>query len=543
MESGFLTFILVSSFAVYSSHVGVTDWDDVVVAREGMPTTLVCTDTTVRGDVAINWKVQSLGADEWKLVLSASERKEFSGGASKASMRLIDPNFQDTGVFSLFFLPSMEDSGLYSCLIKQQGRTLKERIILLAILTVTVVPPAPILQHSTLRLIASVTPDFAATKITWAAPGGISMKSEKKPKTGTVAKLPQVQIVDSGAYICMVHPQGNSSSTLFAFNVDVTIDDDNVASFPNVTHASFYPKFPVGPLISTATQAQTSFTLTCPVVQGDYVRLYWHPPDNKNQNNMKLVYHYDRWRGSTLLTEQSKRLQLAGPPYNAEAGSFSFLLTPGLKDGGLYICDVYLNENAFSQRTLLSVLKVKTSHSSSKMELGCLYSERSQVQSANWKYQNKSRRLKMLSNGPGSISTILPVPITSDTAGNYTCTVQLKNGQTVWAIQAVTLPREVGMNESDSVTTPSLLPSLSALLLLVPLVAAAVCVLLWRQKHISERGIEQSLSVHSGEAENIYENPEDYRQAPPEGSVYMDLKPRGEDDVYKELERSEQCQS
>lgn len=73
---------------------------------------------------------------------------------------------------------------------------------------------------------------------------------------------------------------------------------------------------------------------------------------------MKLVYQYDRWRGSTTrFTEQSKRLQLAGPPYNAEAGSFSFLLTPGLRDGGLYICDVFLNDNAFSQRTVLSVLK------------------------------------------------------------------------------------------------------------------------------------------------------------------------------------------
>lgn len=74
---------------------------------------------------------------------------------------------------------------------------------------------------------------------------------------------------------------------------------------------------------------------------------------------MKLVYAYDRWRGSTLLTETSQRLQLAGPPYNAQAGSFSFLLTPGVKDGGLYICEVYLNDNAFSQRTLLSVLKGK----------------------------------------------------------------------------------------------------------------------------------------------------------------------------------------
>nr|XP_046255165.1 g6f-like isoform X2 [Scatophagus argus] len=525
MESGFLTFILVSSFAVYSSHTNTRAWDDVMVAREDMPTTLICTDT-VRGAVAINWKVKSLGADEWKLVLSANERNEFSGGASKASMRLTDPKFQDTGVFSLFFYPKMEDSGLYSCLIKQQERKVKERIILLAVLTVTVVPAAPILQQSTLRLIASVTPDFAISNITWTAPGGISLKSERKPKTGTVAKLPQVQMSDSGTYVCTVCSRGSSSKTLFTFDVDVDVD---------------------GPEISTATQAHTSFILTCPGVKGDYVLLYWQPADSKSQRNMKLVYKYDRWRD--FKSEQSKRLRLAGPPYNAEVGSFSFTLTPELKDGGLYICDVFLNDSAFSQRTRLSVMKVKASRSSSKLELelGCFYSEVSQVQSATWKYQDKSRQLQMLSKGPGSLTTILPIPITSNTAGNYTCTLQLKNGQTVWATQAVTLPH-VGRDESVSVTTPSpplpsLLPSLSALLLLVPLVAAAVCVLLWRQKHISNRGIEQSLSVHSGETENVYENPEDFRQAPPEGSVYMDLKPRGEDDVYKELERCEQCQS
>ncbi len=106
-----------------------------MVTRQGMPTILICTDTAVRGAIAINWKVKSLGADEWKLALSANERKEFSGVASKASMRLTDPNFQKTGVFSLFFLPEVEDSGYYSCLIKQQERNLKKKIILLAVLT------------------------------------------------------------------------------------------------------------------------------------------------------------------------------------------------------------------------------------------------------------------------------------------------------------------------------------------------------------------------------------------------------------------------
>lgn len=72
---------------------------------------------------------------------------------------------------------------------------------------------------------------------------------------------------------------------------------------------------------------------------------------------MRLVFQYDRWRGSTLQTEQSRKFQLAGPPYNAETGSFSFLLHPDLNDGGLYVCNVSLNDNIFSQKTKLSVLK------------------------------------------------------------------------------------------------------------------------------------------------------------------------------------------
>lgn len=87
---------------------------------------------------------------------------------------------------------------------------------------------------------------------------------------------------------------------------------------------------------------------------------------------------------------------------------------------------------------------VRTRHLSSKLELVCQYSERIQVQSASWKYQNKSRQLHMSSNGPGIITTTVSLPITHDTAGNYTCTLKLKNGQTIWATQVVTLPSEGG---------------------------------------------------------------------------------------------------
>lgn len=106
-----------------------------VVSRVGTFTTLVCTDKTATGAVSINWMVQLPGTEQWKLVFSANEKKEFSGGASKDSMQLTDHNFQDTGVFSLLFRAQMEDRGLYSCLVKQQRQVLKEWFILLVILT------------------------------------------------------------------------------------------------------------------------------------------------------------------------------------------------------------------------------------------------------------------------------------------------------------------------------------------------------------------------------------------------------------------------
>lgn len=52
------------------------------------------------------------------------------------------------------------------------------------------------------------------------------MKSEKNLKVGTVAKLPQVQYTDNGTYVCKVHPWGNSSNAVFAFNVDVIVDGE-----------------------------------------------------------------------------------------------------------------------------------------------------------------------------------------------------------------------------------------------------------------------------------------------------------------------------
>uniref|UniRef100_A0A8C6UUD8 Ig-like domain-containing protein n=1 Tax=Neogobius melanostomus TaxID=47308 RepID=A0A8C6UUD8_9GOBI len=458
------------------------DWNDVTVVREGTVATLVCIDETATGAVSVNWMAKPLGTARFKLVLSANERKELSTGASKHSVQLTDHNFQDTGVFSLRFRPERDDGGLYMCLVKRRLKVLKERFILLAVLTVRVVPLFPVPQNSTLRLIASVHPELGISQIIWVTPGAISLKTEKITNFGTISKLPLVQSSDDGAYVCMVYPKGNSSSAFFAFNVDVKVDADKVASFTNISH---------GDQISTAALADTVFPLTCPNVLG------------------------------TMCNCTGDLRMLTGRGvYEGGAGSFSFLLTPGTKDGGLYKCEVYKNDNTFSLLTLLTVVKVKTRQRSSKLELDCRYSELSQVQSAVWTFQNQSHRLPKESS-LGSITTSVPLPVRADRAGNYTCVLQLKNGQTVRATHTVTLPPRGGSNESAGVSDPSLLPSLSALLLVVPLVALVVGAFLWRRRHGSDRGIEQSLSVRSGETENIYENPEDMRQAPPQGSVYM----------------------
>lgn len=72
---------------------------------------------------------------------------------------------------------------------------------------------------------------------------------------------------------------------------------------------------------------------------------------------MTQLYHFDRWRRVTRPKLGGKSLQLAGSPYNPETGSFSFLLKPELRDGGLYACEVFLNDTVHIQKTLLTVFK------------------------------------------------------------------------------------------------------------------------------------------------------------------------------------------
>uniref|UniRef100_A0A8C6KHI2 Ig-like domain-containing protein n=1 Tax=Nothobranchius furzeri TaxID=105023 RepID=A0A8C6KHI2_NOTFU len=453
-----------TKFADALLFLSTLDEYDVVVVRENNPTTLGCAGNKLTGDMSINWMVKPGNVGEWKLILSVNEKTTFSGGAWKESIQLVDSHSQSTRDFSLLLSPKEEDGGLYTCLMKHQKRKVKEIVYLLAVFTVSLYPAPPVPQNSILRLIGRVTPDIAVTKITWTAPGGLLMKTERKPNTGTVTKLPLVQKSDGGTYTCTVYPQGNSTGVLAA-TVNLTVDADKVAPFTN--H-----------MIHTGTEAQKAFLLTCPSVQGDCVKLSWLPsnfnrgkyPDYKK---MKLVYKYDRWRGSAQ--RKKAGIRLAGLPYNAKAGSFSFQMSLDLSDGGIYICQVFLNDNIFLQNTTLSVLKVKTSNYSSKLELLCRFSEPHQVYRAVWEHSNESRQLVSSSRGPGSISTTLPLPITSDVVGRYTCILQLKNGQIIRADTVITVPSKGEISFVSDI-----------LLLLVPLLHTHTHTHIYRYTHLQD---------------------------------------------------------
>ncbi len=118
---------------------------------------------------------------------------------------------------------------------------------------------------------------------------------------------------------------------------------------------STYPVSSTGVPRSLAALSRSLVTLTCPPVLGDYVLLYWKYPDTKRT---ELIFQFDRWRQS--YTNHTKpHLHLKDPASLAAAGNFSFLLSPALKEGGFYLCEVFLDDKAFSQANTLSILHGK----------------------------------------------------------------------------------------------------------------------------------------------------------------------------------------
>ncbi|KAJ8289859.1 hypothetical protein GJAV_G00006140 [Gymnothorax javanicus] len=533
MELSFLPCtVIITLLSISGANSAEEDWDDIVVTKVDMPVNLSCSAWPLQGSVELEWLWKPVGQDTWSLVLSANQRQEFRGGASKADMHLADAHFQRLGDFSLYFKARANDAGLYSCLTDLGETRKSKRVTLLAILTVAVSPSLPVPNGSTLRLITEVVPSEAVSEAAWFSPQGLPLRSETFASRTVVCKLPQFGLADEGNYTCQIRPRGKVGSKHFLFTYRIMVDVSKSPQFSNLSH---------GTMVSTACVARTPVHLPCS--SGDYVLLYWQHPD---LDDMELVFSYDRWRRARIIHTKS-RLRLTDQSL-ADSGKFSFLLEPELKDGGVYRCEVFQNDNVFVKGTSLSVLKVHAKATHSALVLWCQYTQRSQVRRVAWTHQNQSYKLNWSSPAQGRLKTDVPLPSRPEVTGNYTCTLELKNGKVIRAVYTVTPPpaasapdpRALTVNPSSS--SPSIISPLSGLGLLVPLVAVAVGVLLWKRGHHRARPrMSQSVSHHSGELENVYENPEDLRQMSGQSAVYMDLKPTNDDDVYRELDRYEQC--
>ncbi|KAG9344975.1 hypothetical protein JZ751_009515 [Albula glossodonta] len=384
------------------------DWDDVVVAKVGLPVSLACSHVPLTGFVKLNWLWMPHGQDSWSLILSANQQKEFWGAASKPDMRLTDSKFRSSGDFSLYFKPRSTDGGRYSCVIEKAEEKLRQRITM----------------NSTLRLITVLSTSQAVSEVAWFSPEGQPMRSQNLTPEKVICKLPCVDQPDQGNYTCQIRPRGRFSQHLFLFTHTITVDGERVRK-PGEE----------GTMISVAILSHSPLTLPCASIAGDYVLLYWEHPDSRK---MEAVFFYDRWRRARPAPTRH-HIRLANSS-SADSGKFSFLLVPELREGGTYICEVFLNDNVFTQVTRVSVLQVNVRSTPSALALFCQYSQRSQVKRVTWTHQNQSRKLPWSSSAPGHIKTEVPLPLGPNLAGNYTCTMELKNGRLAKAVYTVTLP-------------------------------------------------------------------------------------------------------
>ncbi|XP_073728152.1 g6f-like isoform X2 [Misgurnus anguillicaudatus] len=538
-----LTVILVFSGICFIPSLATGDvWNSVIMVREGESITLSCFDSPPASSVMLTWKVRSVGGNRWSDLFS-----KVSPDSRRVHISMVfeGRTFEITTNGSLIFKAATPE--LYNCLIEGGDKKQQQKTVLLTLVKITVTPTPPVMLDRTLRLTALVSPPSVDIQGTWVSPSGKELYTEITRATGSLlSKLPIITSIDSGVYTCRISVHGNSGTYVSEHSVIVTVNEE-VFAFKDMTLET--PR-------SLAALSYSSVTLSCPPVLGDYVMLYRKRHDSK----MEHLFQFDRWRRS-YTNKSMPHLHLIDPASLAAAGNFSFLLIPALNDGGSYLCEVFLDDKAYSQSSTLSVLHGETKSSSSSLELICKYSERSQVEFIKWSHvKNPSRHLQ-LNAVLGSSTISVPYPVTPETAGEYACTLTLENGNSVKYIYYVQMSSTASVSPyytrdsagttfspssalppADSVSTSSHVTILSSLLFLIPIIAVAVGVLLWRQGCcITIRNVEQSLSYHSGEVENIYENPDDLRQTSPQGAVYMALKPTGEMDVYKELERSNQC--
>ncbi|XP_017340213.2 g6f-like isoform X1 [Ictalurus punctatus] len=524
----------------------VNAWSDVIVVKEGADVTLRCSEELHVIPRQVKCMMMPAEGTPWTMLFSVNisrgkaDREKIIHHQAGRILEISDHVF-------LRFTATMHSVGRYSCLLNKGDRTFNERIVLLAIIKLSLAPATVIPIDSTARLKAEVSPSYAVAGGTWLSRTGSPLLTDMSSAGTLLTKLPRFTSRDSGTYTCNITVDGRSGKPVYSYTLSVTVSDKDVAQFPNITY---------GPLYSLAALSLSAVTLPCADISGDYVLLYWWPPDSPDAKP-KLIFQFDRWRDSRTQSDFFVELHNHS---SVLSGNFSFLLRPELKDAGRYQCEVFRDDQVFAQITVLTVLNGYSTRSSSSIELNCAYAERSQINSVKWSHIQRPKLRLPASAVLGRMIISIDLPLTPVTAGQYACTLKLNNGQTIrylyTALMPSTeppccvseLPHELTtvslLQPTDGYSPPELsvlLQSLSLLLFLVPVVAVAVGVLLWRRGPCTfPQNVERTLSHYSGEVENIYENPEDLRQSPPQNAVYMDLKLTGETDVYRELDRYDQ---
>ncbi|XP_046704524.1 g6f-like isoform X2 [Silurus meridionalis] len=534
-------------FILPSAAQRVNAWSDVIVVEDGAAVTLLCPEEPFVTLRQVEWLVMPALEKLWTMLFSVNVIKESVNSKQtyrQAGRTLLISNHNS---ISLQFTATMESGGLYNCLLEKDDKKIKEKIVLLAVIKLTLAPAPVIYFRNTARLKAEVSPSYAVVGGTWVSHTGSPLFTIVSSPGTLITKLPLVTKKDSGTYTCNITVDGRGRNPVYSYTLRLTVNEKQAAIFPNITY---------GHLISLAALSRSSVTLPCAAFNGDYVLLYWWRPDLP-RSNPQLIFQFDRWRNYG--DQPNHYLQLHNH-YGVRSGNFSFLLKPELKDAGRYQCEVFVDDQVFAQLTMLTVLKGSSTYSSSSVELTCEYSERSQVDSVKWTHVRKPQRQLAINAVLGRISISIDLPLTQYTAGQYACTLILIDGPTVEYRYTPTMPTAETpccvsklpdelttrsavslLQPTDGNSTPEpsvLLPSLSLLLFLVPMIAVAVGVLLWRRGPCTfPQNVERTLSHYSGEVENIYENPEDVRQSPSPNAVYMDLKFTGETDIYRELDR------
>ncbi|XP_062847685.1 g6f-like [Trichomycterus rosablanca] len=523
-------------------------WNDVLLVREGTAVALSCSDATPTDIKQVTWLMMPPEDKQWMVLLSVNITTKMAMAIWRKLVQLGSRTMEISEDVALRFTATVRDGGHYSCQMHQGDGRLEERIVLLALVKLTSIPASSIPTDSIVGLKAEVSPSYAVSGGTWLSSTGVSLLTDVTSAGTLLTKLPRVTSKDSGLYTCSISVDGQSSKPVYNFTLTVTVTGAINQPAEVVTSE---------PLLRLAALSYSAVSLHCPPVYADYVRLYWWRPDD-HRSQPKLIFQFDRWRN---FKEQHKpNLQLLGPSSSAPSRNFSFLLKPELMDAGRYQCEVFLDDRVFGQVTTLTVLHGYSTSSSLSVELNCAYAERSQVASVKWLHFQRPD-VSLPSHGViGRISISVNLPVSQITAGQYICALKLKNDQTVrhvHTIKKATTERPCCEADKSTTDTPIslfpaiegtstseasvLLSSLILLLFLVPVAGAVVGVLLWRRGPCtSSRNVERTLSHYSGEVENIYENPEDLRQSPP-SAVYMDLKLTGETDVYRELDRYDQC--